>query len=278
MTEEIKKGIRDLRSAYIIGLSRIAEWNRHVAEMQRAEQWLGWMEESINQSPLVLAYFPDEKLMDYLGLANEENAIIETIPQPPPGQISVYLSTGTAVQEAYHQYVRNAAAFYSDRLEVTHWANETIKVEKGLRDRENRSDIARRRLVQMNTSLGELYSKSVESTLAAQAGTQNPIEAASNQNRLLEQFKGHLINLCRKGKGNNYSRISENLAADSILTKQIVRDGQETYKKLNGEYVSIRKSISPSTGDRLVELLHELEDHIVIITDAIDPDKIEINL
>ena len=89
-------------------------------------------------------------------------------------------------------------------------------------------------------------------------------------NRLLDQFKGVLIDRCKGGKGTNYDRLSEHLAANSPLTKSAVLDGQRVYDDLSKELMEIRKSMRISSGDRIVEILREIEDHIIIITDALD--------
>jgi hypothetical protein len=276
MADEIKKQIHNLHGLFVTGLTRIAEWNKYVPGMQQTEQYLSWMENSINQSPAGLNMITDETLLDYLVKANEGAVILGTVPQPTPELYSIVAVSGSAIPDVYIRYVRNASIYLYNQPDVTQWANITIAFGDELRAKQNRSEIVHLRLALLNPMLADLHKQSVGSTLAAQAGTQNPIEAAANQNRLLEQFKGALITKCRIGKGSEYNRISDNLAANSALTKTIVSDGQLTYNALNAEYIDVRKRIKTSTGDRLVELLRKLEDHIFEITDALDPDKVGI--
>jgi ribosomal protein L17 len=272
MTDEIKKQIHNIHENISNGLSKIKELNKVVPALQSAEEMFAWMEESVNDTPNELSSQTDETLLDYLDKTSQLLHYLNDIP-PVPQHFSAAVSSTSGSPSVYVHYVRRIATPFSANSNVNTWANKTLTGWDVIREKQDRSKIVRQRLIQLNSTLGDLHQKCIDSSLAAKVGTQNPIEAAAVQNRLLEQFKGHLIDKCRKGRGATYNRISETLAIDTPLTKMVVADGQDVYNRLNTEYVNVRKVIGSSTGDRLVELLKELEDHIFNITTALDPAK-----
>jgi hypothetical protein len=161
---------------------------------------------------------------------------------------------------------------------VTRWAGVTVTMGDEIQAKINKSDIVRHRLTLLRGDLPDLHKNATDLCLKAQATSDiSPIGAAMALNRLLEQFKGALIDRCRGGDGTRYSRISDRLAANSALTTTVVTDGQITYDRVNLELVQIRKSMTPTNKDRVVEILHEIEDHIIIVTDALDPTKLGIS-
>ena len=40
------------------------------------------------------------------------------------------------------------------------------------------------------------------------------------------------------------------------------------------ELMRIRKRLVVSTGEQIVELLRQVEEHVILITDALDPDEV----
>lgn len=271
MKSEMGKKIKNVHQDLVTILGRVSDWNKIVPTIQSAEQWFAWMEESVDKAPDQLGSMTDETLLSYLDMAGRITAVGNAIPPVTPMTAAGFFASSGSLTTAYIDFVRYTAVVRASNPEVTQWANATITLGNALREKQNRSGMVHHRLIQLNPALGELHDKCTNATLAAKAGTQNPIEAAANQNRLLEQFKGHLIDKCRHGSGVSYRRISDNLAIDSPFTKSVVSDGQDTYDRLNREYVAVRKSLNDSTGNRLMELLRDLEDHIYNVTNALDP-------
>jgi hypothetical protein len=277
MSDEIKARIQTLHGLFVTGIDRLAGWNKYIPNMQQTEQYLAWMDDSISRSPNGIQVTTDERLLDYLGKATQGAEVFLSIPEPSPDLFPFVSTSGSAVSSQYYNYVNEVAYRLHDDPQIAAWAGITITSGDNLILNRNRSETVHQRLIQLNPGLGDLHDQAVNATRAAQAQAQNPVEAAATQNRLLEQFKGALIARCRTtGKGTNYDRISANLAADSALTKTVVLDGQNTYNALNNELVEVRKSIKPSTGMRMEELLRLLEEHIIVITDALDPGKVGI--
>jgi hypothetical protein len=277
MTDELKNGIHTLRGLYETGINRIAGWNQLIPGMQLTMQNLVWIDETINRAPSGINVQTSERLMGYIDMATQEAHIFRSIPDPDSLSFPSISASGTAVASEYYRYVNDVGNRLHDDPEIARWSNVTLTLGNELILNQDRTGVVHQRLVKLNPVLGNLHDQAIASTRAAEAGTQSPVEAAANQNRLLEQFKGALIARCKAGKGTNYTRISDNLAANSPLTQTVVADGQNTYDTLNDELVDIRKSIKPSTGRRMGELLKLLEDHITVITDALDPSKVGVN-
>jgi hypothetical protein len=276
MSDEVKKLIKDGHKNIKVGLAKIADYSKLAPGLQAADEAFSMMEESIDNAPPEAGFVVDETLVDYLTKTNFETGIFNELPPVTPAMVTGTTASGTADLDVYTQYVQKTASAFPENPGVTEWARITIVKYEEFREKQNRSVVVHQRLIQLNPEFGDLHQMCITSSLAAQAGTQNPVEAAQNQDRLLERFKGQLLQKCRGGTGKTYSRISDYLAADSPLTKTIVADGQTTYERLHSSYIDVRKSMNPSTGIHLVELLRELEDHIYNITNALDPAKVGI--
>jgi hypothetical protein len=277
MSDEIKKQANVLYSLYDIGIRNIAEWNKHLPAMQQTRMYLDWIRSSMNVSPAEIAVTTDEILLDYLVKAAEGAAIVGSIPNPTPELYPVVATSGSILPNVYNQYVKKVAFQFQANPDVVKWAGITVTFGEELKAKQNRSDIVRQRLTLLRADLADLHRESTDLCLKAQAERDSkPVGATMTLNRLLEQFKGALINRCRGGDGTRYQRISDYLAANSTLTKTVVIDGQLTYDRINDELVQIRKRMRVSSGDRVVEILREIEDHIIIITDALDSIKLGI--
>ena len=277
MVDEIKRRIHILHDLYVTGINQIAEWNKFIPSMQQTEENLRWIESSLNQSPFAISETTDEMLLDYLDKAIQGVAVFGSIPKPTLILHPVVNTSGSIIPSVYNQYVSRIETQLSNQPEVVEWAKNTIATGNSLREKQNRSDKVRKRLTQLRQDLGDLYGQAVNASLAAKANIKVSIEAAAILDRVIERFKGELIDRCRRGDKANYKRISDNLAANSELTRTAVEDGQTTYDQINIELMRIRKSMQPSSGERIMELLYLIEDHIIIITDALDPDKLGIS-
>lgn len=277
MPDEIRIRVTTLRGLFDTALDHIAKWNQLVPIIKQSAQMVELIDDSWSRAPTAVTGLTSEPLVDYLDKSVREASILATIPAPRLGLGPVLNTAGSAPMAVYTSFVADIGArFQHDQTAVT-WANETLHLGQRLEAVRNRSQNVHRRLVLLHADLGDLHDHAVNAVLAAQAGTQSPIEAAANLDRLLEQFKGNLLARCKTGKGTTYGRISDNLAADSPLTRTVVSDGQITYDTLNGELMGIRKSMQPSTGERVVELLRQVEEHIQLITDALDPNKVGVD-
>jgi hypothetical protein len=275
MSDEIKKQANALYELYNTGIGNVVEWNKQLPAMQQTKINLDWVRSSMNDSPPEIALTTDEVLLDYLGKATEGAEIVASIPNPTPDLYPVVTTSGSIIPHVYNQFVKNVAYQFQGNPNVVEWAGITITFGEELQAKQNRSNIVHKRLSLLRADLAELHKEATDLCLKAQAeGDSKPVGATMTLNRLLEQFKGSLIDKCRGGSGTRYQRISEFLAANSALTKTVVADGQQIYDSLNNELVQIRKRMEVSSGDRVVEILHEIEDHIIIVTDALDPIKL----
>lgn len=272
----IKNRVQRIRGLYISGLSNIAAWNENVPVMKETEEVLAWVDNTISSSPVEIVPLVNETLIDYLDKSEQAVSVLNNIPKPPLDFMPIQSTAGSSIVSSYTEYVEQVIDRFHDQPKAVEWGQRTLFLGQQLKAVRYRSDIVRRRLIQLNPFLGELHKRAVDATLTAEAGTQNPIEAAAAQNRLLEQFKGALIAKCRTGKGTNYERISSSLAANAPLTKTVVADGQGVYDSLNNELVEIRKQMGSVKGERMGQLLRLLEEHIIVITDALDPNQVGI--
>lgn len=278
MADGIKKHANALFSLYDSGIENIAEWNKHLPVMQQTRTYLDWIRSSMNESPPEIAGTSDDVLLDYLDKASEGTAIVGSIPNPTSELYPIVTTSGSVHPNVYGQYVRKVACQFQTNSNVVKWSGITIAFCEDFYVKQNRSDIITQRLTLLQGDLADLHKEAMDLGLIAQAESDSkPLGAAMTLNRLLEQFKGALIDKCKGGKGTNYQRISDFLAANSALTKTVVVDGQLTYDRIYEELVQIRKRMRVSKCDRVVEILHEIEDHIIIITDALDSIKLGIS-
>lgn len=278
MSNEIKDQANNLNDLYEKAISNITNWNEYLPAMVKAKKNLDWIKNAMNSSPTVISSEMDETLMDYLNKASNDAMILLDIPEPNPSVSTFATTSGSAIPDAFVNFVKDLPYQFRDNQEVAEWAEITIVWGDNLKKEQNRSERVHQRLTQLKTNnLDELHKEAIDLCFKAQAARDlKPVGAAMVLTRLMEQFKGALISNCRLGKGNNYQRISENLADNSDLARAVVTNGQTTYDQINDELVHIRKRMKLSSGDRIVELLREIEDHIFIITDGLDPSKIGI--
>lgn len=269
--------VDSLRGMYADTLGKIAKWNRLVPSMQHAKDELDWMAESIHDAPSVVNFATNETLRDSLATSQNTLGSLLSIPEPPRFLEPIVTTSGSSTALSYRQFVDQVPLHHSDNREVINWANLTRVKGEALRNSQNRSKEVHGRLNMLSPGLCELHEQAQRATLTSGAAVASPIEAASIQRSLLVEFKGVLINKCKTGTGTKYARISENLAVESDLTKTAVTRGQGNYDALHDELSEISKSKRLVTGERIRELLAQLEDHIWIITNALDPDKIGVS-
>jgi hypothetical protein len=278
MSNEIKKKITFLFDLYDTGIANIAEWNKHIPGLQQTKENLRAIKTSIDKAPGVIGITPDEELSDYLEKATEGAAMLGKIPRPQKQTGPMINTTGSALAGVYIGYVNRVGSVFHDDPDISEWVRHTFVACDELREKQNRSETVHHRLMLLRPDLAVLHNDATNLVLKAKAESDSkPVGAAMALNRLMDQFKGALIDKCRGGKGTNYDRIADCLAANSSLTTTAIEDGQAKYDILSEETMRIRKNMQTSSGTRVVEILHEIEDHIIIITDALDPMKLGIS-
>lgn len=277
MSDGLKKEIHELNEVYKTALVRIADLNKAVPNLHQASQILSWMDESMNNCPVDLGEFTDETLLYYLTEVRKGTIVLGSIPNITPELNSFVAISGSAVPPVYNRYVQKAACVYTANPDVAKWAGITITMGEEIRDKQNISDVVLHRLTLLNPELGQHYSDTAKATLSAKATEQGAVASAAMLDRVLERFKGELIGRCHRGDKATYKRISDNLAMDTDLARDIVTNGQTTYDYINIELMRIRKSMQSDDGNKVMELIHQIEDHIIEITDALDPTKLGIS-
>jgi hypothetical protein len=258
-------------------LDKLLGWNRYIPVIQQDLEFQEWMEHAAEKEPDVLSPYIDENFRYVLQATQQTLPGLLNIPSAPEN-FEIYPSTsGTILPTQYYRYMDNIGNNVGEAF-ILNWVDENKKSYKKIRDAHNTSAEVAKRLAKLNPELGELHGSASEAVLRCAAKVIEPPLAAADPRRLLEQFKGHLIVRCRSGQKTTYKRIADNLAADSEMTKAAIEGEQATYDKIWDEFTHILKRIKPVDHDYLPELFAQLEDHIMIVTSAIDPKKIGINL
>lgn len=276
MSEEMKKGVKHLRGIYVVGKTNLADWNEILPDIETTDEYLQVVEKSLDSSPQILKHTTDESVMDYLDYSIQDSSAIAMIPKPTAVLKTVSSTAGSVIFSGYMGYVSKMQDKYPDNYEVKEWAGLTMLMGEELREKHHIADKARQRLGQLNPDLMALYDQAVEASLATKAGIQDSVKAAALLDRVLERFKGELLGRIKASVKPTYQSISDQLAANSNLTKTTVLEGQNTYDTLNNELMNVRKSMQLSSGERIIDLLHLIEDHIIVITNSLDPNRIGI--
>jgi hypothetical protein len=235
------------------------------------------MENAAEEEPEMLTQYIDENFRYVLQATHNTLPGVLNIPSPPEN-FEIYPSTsGTILPTQYYRYMDNVSHNVGEAF-VLNWVDENKKAYKKIRDAHNTSAEVAKRLAKLKQELGDLHANASEVMLRCAAKAIEPHLAAADPRRLLEQFKGHLIDRCRSGRKATYKRIADNLAADSEMTTAAIEGEQATYDKLWEEFTHILKRIKSVDHDYLPELFTQLEDHIMIVTSAIDPNKLGLSL
>ena len=254
-------------------LKAIKELNKEVPKLEQAKQELDWMLESEENAPEVTYDHPSERV-----LYNLENLTIylsehEITPPNPQGPF-VISASGTTSSTDYIGHVSVVRGLFDGDRQVIGWHDSVQSGYEDLRTRQRRSEKASSRLEQLDQRLQELHGAAIEECLSISANVKSPIEGAEILRELLVSFKGELIRRCSSGKGTKYSRISDSLAVSSKTTQDIITDQQVNYDRLHHALSEIAKKRKPAGGTLMRRLLEDLEDHVLVVTSAIDPSKI----
>jgi len=258
-------------------LDKLSGWNRYVPIIQQDMEFQEWMESAVEKEPDVLSQYTDENFRYVLQATQQTLPGLLNIPNPPEN-FEIYPSTsGTILPTQYYRYMDSISNNVSEAY-ILNWVDENKKAYKKIRESHNTSTEVAKRLRRLKPELGDIHVSASDAVLRCAAKIIDPPLAVADPRRLLEQFKGHLIVRCRSGKNTTYKRIADNLAADSEMTKVAIEGEQTTYDILWNEFTHILKRIKQADYDDLPELFNQVEDHIMIVTSAIDPKKLGVNL
>jgi len=255
-------------------IDKLEKWNKYVSSIQQDLEYQEWMENAVEQEPDTLAHHTDENFRGLLVATNNTLPGLLNIPEPPD-DLGIYISaSGTAPPATYYRYMDDMERNFNENNHVVKWAEKNKSSFEELKESHKISSEVRKRVTKLNPRLGKLHQSATDAILRCAAEIIDPPLAAADPRRLLEQFKGHLIDRCRTGKKATYRRIADNLAADSEMTRIAIENEQDTYERLSTEFTHIMKRMKSVNHDYMPQLLKQLEDHIMVVTSAIDPNKI----
>ena len=264
--EQIRKKVRER-------LKTIAKLKKEVPSLKKAEEELDWMLNSEESAPKIAGLHQSEFLLNRLG---EFDSYLTKYAIPAPSFDSDFVinSSGTASSSDYINYVYRVRKAFSENNDVQNWVIKVSDAYLALRKNQARTEMVRHRLDQLANRLGNLHQKAKDACWSTSSEIQAPVEAAAYLRELLDGFKGELIRRCKEGNKSTYRRISDNLAFEN--TKSIVYDQQAVYDEIHHELSEIVKSRLVIPNNRMQELLFSVEDHISVVTIAVDPRKIDI--
>jgi len=254
-------------------LEAIKILNREAPRLEEAKEEIEWMLKSEELAPDITISYPSEKVLYQLD--NIEQYLVNFhIPIIDQSGSSIISAAGTTSSS---DYVGHAIEFRSrlpDDENVSKWSVFVVKSYNQLRESQNRSEQVNTRLGKLKKRLKDFHSRAIDAALVAAATVQSPIEGGELMRELLVSFKGELIRRCKSGRGKGYHRIAENLAVSSRATVDAIVNQQQVYDDLHPELSEIAKGRLYVDQYRLKELLSNLEDHILIITNSLDPEKV----
>jgi hypothetical protein len=253
-------------------LDAIKILQKEVPHLEEAKEGIEWMLKSEEVAPEAITFFPSEKILGHLDNLEQYmvNSPLFIFDQGGPSIIS---ASGTASSSDYVDHARGFLHRFPEDKEVSKWCAFVAEGYNQLRESQNRSDQVNIRLGKLNKRLKDLHKQAKDAVLIAVAKVQSPIEGGELMRELLVSFKGELIRRCKSGRGTDYSRIAENLAVASQATIDAIVSQQEVYDNLHHELSEIAKRRQDVHQYGLKELMSNLEDHLLIITDSLDPKK-----
>jgi hypothetical protein len=254
-------------------LNAIRSLQKEAPRLEEARDELEWMLNSEEHAPEVTITLPSENVLHRLSLLQQYLVDHKIVAADPMGPYIISAS-GITSSSDYAVHVTEIHRLFLQNTEVARWHDSVMNGYQQLRTSHNRSEKASSRLGQLDDRLLDLHSRATDAALSTSAGVQSPIESAELIRELLISFKGELIRRCKVGKGTKYQRIAQNLAIDSQATLEAIIDQQQNYDELHHELAGIAKNRLQVPQKRLKELLANFEDHVLIITNSIDPEKI----
>jgi hypothetical protein len=273
MTDNLQKS--KLQKILVLLLNRIDSikvLHKEVPHLEEAKKELEWMLKSEEIAPDVTIAFPSEKVLYQLD--NLEQYLVN-YQIPLPNQIGPYIisASGTSSSSDYVDHATEFHALFPEDKNVSKWSAYVVESYQQLRESQNRSKQVNLRLGKLNNRLKDFHSRAIDAVLSAAADVQSPIEGGELIRELLVSFKGELIRRCKSGRGTDYHRIANNLAVCSQATIDAIVNQVQVYDNLHHELAEIAKGRLEVHQNRLKVLLSNFEDHVLIITDSLDPEK-----
>lgn len=262
--------IREVLDLIVERLASIGKLNKEAPKLEQAKEELEWMLESEQAAPEITFVHPSEDVLENLnslGIYLSDHRI----PGPPSSGTAVISTASISSSSDYANHVSSIGQTFVGVPEVITWQSDVLSGYGILRDRQNRSDKTNKRLEQLDGRLSELHNNAKSSCFSVSAEVVSPIESAELLRELLNGFKGSLIRRCQLGRGTKYGRIADNLAVDTQTTHDAICDQQTTYDRLHSDLSEIAKSRKEIKGFEIKSYLEDLEDHVLIVTSAIDP-------
>jgi hypothetical protein len=276
MSENIHKStLKRVISLIRDRIIKIQQLQKEIPRLEETKQDLEWILEEEEKAPQVTITHPSEEVLHQLSNLDSyltQNPIIADEYIGP----AVYSTSGTGTTSTYYLHVSRMPEWFPDNAEVSKWHEDVKEGYIVLREKQDRFTQANERLNKLNRRLTEMHERIRDVVLSTSAQTQSPIEGAEIIREILVSFKGDLIRRCKSGNGATYKRIAENLAVDTDPTREAIVDQQIVYDDLHSQLSEIAKSRVSIAPELLQQLLSRLDDHILIVTGATDPNKIGI--
>jgi hypothetical protein len=283
MNEEAKRRLSEQLKKLEETTDNISSWNKVVPALEGAKRDIRWAIRTLENSPNLVDY-PELGDPFIKHLIASEGTISEllTIPTPFANAINISGAVGQSSASLVMQWVDSLKGSANNDPSTSEWIRSSEQEYEEITDRQTRSEVVKARLKQLSDNrkidLVALYEKAYAATMVAVANVGNSSDAATLMRDLLDDFKENLLSRCRPTKvpPQIYHRIANGLAITTPVTHQAICNGESTHKKLHDEMSQVLKLKLVIPTMRLSEILHELEDHIWIVTESIDPSKIMI--
>jgi hypothetical protein len=275
--DETKVHVYSMGNEKRMFLKNLSEWNKiapYVVESLKDQEWL---ENSINNEPQILHNHTNETFREIIEEGLNTIPGLLNLPEPSINIIPLVSSSGSFPADIYYRYINEMVNIMPNDITVAEWSKETKDTYLELQQIKNTSRIVNSRLDKLGNKFVILHNDAIKYSNTSNAGLEDTIKAASAMRELIDQFKGYLIDKCRGGRGATYKRIAEFLGIDTSLTKLAIEGGQSSYDHIHNELDLIIHRRIEVKGYPIMLLLRELENHIKIITDAIDTNKFGIN-
>jgi hypothetical protein len=277
-TKKIKSQVNQNGKILHDTVSKITKLNKVLPALQQAIIFHDWFEENINKEPEFLATNIDENIVSIVTATYQALGELKNIPDISPYTSSDIIASGSAGTAVYFGYMTNNKERFSSNKEIQSWSDEGTKAYLILEQNSNQTSIVRKRLGKLNLKLVELHIKAEESTLSSIAGLEFSIASASALRELLDQFKGLLLDKCRGGQGATYQRIAQFLSIDTPIARIAIESNQDEYERLHKTLSRIIHSRLAVEPNLMISYFRQVEDHVKIVTDNLNPSVIGIDL
>jgi hypothetical protein len=270
----LKRNVDELWNNMHTFQSNLAGWVKILPAFQGPMETVDWAKRCIDSSPSGVTGMVDPNFVNTLCQFNADFRRYANIPPPPLGFETFPNTAGSAVNGAFTNFLTHIKNSYFDNPVAQTWAVKGLEEGKQLSYVQDRSVTVGKRLAQIMPRHAHLYDRVVQETLIVKAVALDPEGAGAILDQIMTEFNGGLLRFCPSEKREAYQRIADHLASDFPSTKQIVRDGEGVYIQLTKDILAIRKSKPESALLKIEDLLRRFDDHVMTITNAIDPAKV----